>query len=124
MLEAYAAFKLYEHITNKKENFEEHKYGGQKQNKADDILGALTWLGFSFFIIFILLAGIPLTIWACYLSWISNTVVEWGTGFKVLFAFFVFLSPIGYLVSHLIHKYDLLTYIEKIKTSTVNNVVQ
>jgi len=124
MLEAFGAYKLYEHLRKKKEGFEEPKYGGEKQNNADDIFGALGWFGFFFLMIFILLAGIPLTIWACYLSWTSNTIVEWGTGFKILFAFFAFLSPLGYLLSHLIHKYDLLTYIEKIKTPTINNVMQ
>lgn len=124
MLEAFGAYKLYEHLSKKKEGFEEPKYGGEKQNNTDDIFGALGWFGFFFLMIFILLAGIPLTIWACYLSWTSNTIVEWGTGFKVLFAFFAFLSPLGYLFSHLIHKYDLLTYIEKIKTPTINNVMQ
>ena len=123
MLEAYAAYIVHEHFTKKnKEKFEENKYGGQKQNDPD--FGALAWLGVFFLIIFILLAGIPLTIWACYLSWTSNTLVEWGTGFKVLFAFFVFLSPLSYLLTHLIHKYDLLTYIEKIKTPSINNVMQ
>ena len=122
MLEAFVACNFYEHFSKKKEGFEEHKYGGQKKNNAD--FRALGWFGFFFLMIFILLVGIPLTIWACYLSWTSNTVVEWGTGFKVLFAFFVFLSPLSYLLTHLIHKYDLLTYIEKIKTPSINNVMQ
>ena len=124
MLEAFGAYKLYEYLTIKKESFEEPKYGGEKEHNADAYLSTLGFFGFFFLVIFFLVIGIPLTIWACYLSWTSNTVIEWGTGFKVLFAFFVFLSPIGYLLSHLIHKYDLLTYIEKIKTSTINNVVQ
>lgn len=122
MLEAFVAYSCYEHLTTNKEGFEENKYGGQKQNNAD--FGALNWFVFFFLMIFILLVGIPLTIWACYLSWTSNTVVEWGTGFKILFAFFVFLSPLSYLLTHLIHKYDLLTYIEKIKTPSINNVMQ
>ena len=113
MLEVFGAYKLYDRLTKKKESFEELKYGGRKENNPIAIAG---WLGGFFFMIFLLLIGIPITIWACYLSWTSNTVVEWGTGFKILFAFFAFLSPFNYLVSHLIHKYDLLTYIEKIKT--------
>ena len=122
MLEAFFAYKLQEHFNKNTEGFEENKYGGQKQNNAD--FGAFGWFVFFFWMIFILLVGIPLAIWACYLSWTSNTVVEWGTGFKVLFAFFAFLSPLNYLLTHLIHKYDLLTYIEKIKTPSINNVMQ
>jgi hypothetical protein len=121
MLEIFGSYKLYDYLTKKKEGFEEPRYGGEKEKNSTDGLG---WLGFFFFMIFLLLIGIPITILACYLSWTSNTVIEWGEGFKVLFAFFAFFSPFNYLLTHLIHKYDLLTYIEKIKTPTRNNFVQ
>ena len=119
MLEAIAGFKVYENFT-KKEKFEDSAYGGNKKNNTTD--GG--FIGGLLLIIFIFLLIIPLTILACYLSWNSNTLIEWGTGFKVLFAFFAFLCPINYLVSHLTHKYDLLTYIEKQKTGTVFNNIQ
>ena len=54
MLEAFGAYKLYEHLSKKKEGFEEPKYGGEKQNNTDDIFGALGWFGFFFLMIFIL----------------------------------------------------------------------
>ena len=121
MLETIAGFKVYENF-RKKEKFEDSAYGGNKKNIEAVAVGG--FFGVLFLIIFIFLIIIPLTILACYLSWTSNTFIEWGTGFKVLFAFFAFMSPISYLVSHLIHKYDLLTYIEKQKTGTVFNNIQ
>jgi hypothetical protein len=118
MLETFFAVKVYENF-NKKEKFEDNiTYGGNKENKKGSVGGFFSGL---FLIIFILLLIIPLTILACYLSWTSNTFIEWGTGFKILFAFFVFFAPINYLISHLTHKYDLLTYIEKQKTGTIMN---
>lgn len=92
-----------------------------KDNHTSDTVSTIGFFGFFFLIIFIIFIGIPITIGACYLSWTSNTIIEWGKGFKVLFAFFAFLAPSSYLLSHLIHKYDLLTYIEKQKLS--HNVV-
>lgn len=125
VLEVAAANYIYSHFTNK-EKFENNKYGGNRNN-ADAAAGAAAaGFFFTFFlIIFLILLGIPATIAACYFSWTSNTVVEWGTGFKILFAFFAFLAPFNYLLSHLIHKYDLLTYIEKNNTTQiVANTVQ
>lgn len=109
-----------------KEPFKDNKYGGNRNNNAAAAgAGAGAFFATFFFIIFLILLGIPATIAACYFSWTSNTVIEWGTGFKVLFAFFAFLAPFNYLLSHLIHKYDLLTYIEKKNpTQIVGNNLQ
>ena len=121
MLEAIAMLKFYNKF-NKKEKFEDSTYGGNKNKNNDTSTGV--FFGVFFLIIFLLLLGIPMTILACYLSWTSNTLIEWGTGFKVLFAFFFFFAPVNYLLSHLVHKYDLLTYIQKPKTSPVFNNIQ
>ena len=122
MLEAFIVNTLFQPFSNSNntENFEDSNYGGNKNNdnSTDNFY---YWL---FIIIYLLLIGIPMGIVACYLSWNSNTLIEWGTGFKVLFAFFAFLGPLNYLLSHLIHKYDLLTYIEKEKKGTVFNNIQ
>ena len=119
MLEAFFAAKLYKNF-NKNERFEDSTYGGNKKNNTSTNTD-FNWI---FLIIYLLLIALPLGIAACYFSWTSNTLIEWGTGFKVLFAFFAFLAPLQYLLSHLIHKYDLLTYIEKQKTGTVFNNIQ
>lgn len=122
MIEAIAAYKLYERYTNKKEKFNERKWKEDEYNSAD--IATLGFFGIILFLLLILFIVIPITIAACYLSWTSNTAIQWGTGFKVLFAFFAFLAPFHYLINHLIHKYDLLTYIEKIKLPTQNNLIQ
>jgi ABC-type multidrug transport system fused ATPase/permease subunit len=119
MLEVFAVAKVYQNFS-KKEKFEDSTYGGNKKNQKSDA----SFFGIFFLIIFLSLITIPITIAACYLSWTSNTLIEWGTGFKVLFAFFAFLAPVNYLFSHLIHKYDLLTHIEKQKMGTVFNNIQ
>ena len=46
--------------------------------------------------------------WAAWLSWDANTVVEWDTIPKSIFAFFAFLGGISYLFSYLIYKWDLV----------------
>jgi hypothetical protein len=120
MLEAFILHNTAELFNIEKEKFEDSKYGGNKNNN-NSTDNFYYWF---FMIIYLLLIGIPLGILACYLSWKSNTLIEWGTGFKVLFAFFAFFGPINYLFSHLIHKYDLLTYIKKERTGTVFNNIQ
>lgn len=65
--------------------------------------------------IFYLIIAIILGIWAVKLSWRSNSLIEWDKGYKIFFAFFAFLGGFQYLVSHLIFKADLLSYIRKIK---------
>jgi len=46
--------------------------------------------------------------WAAWLSWDANTVVEWDTIPKSIFAFFAFLGGLTYLFSYLIYKWDLV----------------
>lgn len=136
MLEAFVLLKVYDKFNKKKQIDNYSNWGGKKEhyghhtmndrikNENNSTVTIGGFFGIFFLIIFFLLLGIPLTIGACYLSWESNTLIEWGTGFKVLFAFFAFLSPFSYLLSHLIHKYDLLTYIKKQKTGHIFNNIQ
>jgi hypothetical protein len=46
--------------------------------------------------------------WAVYLSWTSNTMLDWHPAAKVIFAIFAFMSSISYLLTHLINKLDLV----------------
>jgi len=74
----------------------------------------LTVIGIIGLIIYLIIA-IALGIWAVKLSWSSNTLIEWGKGYKIIFAFFAFIGAFQYLVAHLVFKADLLGYIRKIK---------
>lgn len=53
--------------------------------------------------------------YAAYLSWRSNSLINWGTGWKIFFGFFAFLCGFNYLVSYLIFKADLVAYIRRSK---------
>ena len=68
-----------------------------------------------FFIVLMYLIEIALGIWAAMLSWKSNSLIEWGTGFKVLFSIFAFFGGWHYLLIHLINKQDLILAIRKSK---------
>jgi predicted Na+-dependent transporter len=47
--------------------------------------------------------------WAAYLSWTANTLVNWNIFAKVIFSLFAALNGIGYLISYLIFKWDLVS---------------
>lgn len=64
-----------------------------------------------FSLIFIIVFGS----YAAYLSWRSNSLINWGTGWKIFFGFFAFLFGFNYLVSYLIFKADLVAYIRRSK---------
>jgi hypothetical protein len=61
------------------------------------------------FILFWIILGVI----SAYLSWSSNTLIEWETPFKVLFALGAFLFPIYYLLMYFIGKLSLIRYIER-----------
>mgnify|MGYP006075214863 FL=1 len=112
VLEMFVAKYLLNKKNEKFENNNSNKWGDNKDDidkvKSVGTFAIVLWIiGFIF--------TIPFMIGACYFSWTSNTLIEWGNGFKILFAFFAFLAPISYLVTHLIHKYDLVIYVEKQK---------
>jgi len=67
--------------------------------------------GFIFMFIFIIVFGA----YAAYLSWKSNSLIEWGTGWKILFSIFAFMAGFSYLISYLIYKADLVAYINRSK---------
>lgn len=75
--------------------------------------------GFAIFGIIIMIVVFIFTViiggYSAYLSWYANTLIEWGTGYKVLFSFFAFLSGVSYLLSYLIYKLDLLNNIRRSK---------
>lgn len=55
---------------------------------------------------------IALAVWAVYLSWTSNSLIEWNIFAKLFFAIFAFLFSVSYLITHLINKWDLIHYIK------------
>lgn len=63
-----------------------------------------------FLIFFVLLA-----VWAVSLSWSSNTMAGWSLVPKIFFAFFAALFNMSYLMSHLLHKVDLLMVLKELK---------
>lgn len=60
------------------------------------------------FIIFWVMLGVL----SAYLSWSSNTLIQWETHFKVIFALGAFLFPIYYLLMFFIGKLSLIRYIQ------------
>lgn len=60
-----------------------------------------------FIIIWVLLG-----VYCAYLSWTSNTLINWDVHYKVLFAFGAFMFPIYYLLMYFIGKYSLVRYIQ------------
>lgn len=58
-------------------------------------------------LLWLLLFGAP----AAYLSWSSNSLIGWHWLMKAFFAFFAFTNGFWYLISHLIHKVDLIRHI-------------
>lgn len=72
------------------------------------------WSFFSIlFLILSLLFLLPFCVLSAYLSWYSNSLIDWGGGFKFVFALFAFFFPFTYLINHLVHKYDLILHINK-----------
>lgn len=48
---------------------------------------------------------------AAMLSWNSNSLIGWGTGYKTVFSTGAFLFPLYYLLLHFIAKYDMIMFI-------------
>lgn len=61
-----------------------------------------------FIIVWVLLGAM-----SAYLSWWSNTLIQWDTHFKVLFSLGAFLFPIYYLLMFFIGKLSLIRYIQR-----------
>jgi hypothetical protein len=59
-------------------------------------------------VVLVVVTGIP----AAVLSWRSNARIGWNPAMRVLFSFFAFLMGIAYLINHLVHKLDLLRFIQ------------
>lgn len=69
--------------------------------------GIVLGIGIGFFILYIII-WLSLGTLAAYLSWKSNSVAGWSTLPKSIFSLFAFFFCLSYLISHLIHKLDLL----------------
>lgn len=89
------------------------------EHKDDNKVKYVGWL--LLLLIVILVIELALAIWAVYLSWTSNSLIEWNAFAKVFFALFAFLFSINYLITHLINKWDLVSYI---RTHQVVNVIE
>jgi hypothetical protein len=63
----------------------------------------------------ILVAELLCSVFAAYLSWTSNSLIQWNGFAKVIFAVFAFLNGVGYLITHLFNKLDLVRYIRRIQ---------
>ena len=77
--------------------------------------GSNVFLGITILYVFLLIIWLALAIWAVSLSWSSNTVIGYNPLAKGFFAFFAFFFATSYLFSHLIHKLDLLYFIDKLQ---------
>lgn len=86
-------------------------YDKQKREGFKDIdVKSAFWVPF---LIALIILIVLCSIWAAYLSWKSNSMLGWGPVPKVIFAVFAFWAGVSYLLSHLIHKLDLLLRIER-----------
>ena len=68
--------------------------------------------GFLLLLVVVIAIEIALAVWAVYLSWTSNSLIEWNIFAKLFFAIFAFLFSVSYLITHLINKWDLIHYIK------------
>ena len=80
------------------------------------------WSFFSIlFLILSLLFLLPFCVLSAYLSWYSNSLIDWCGGFKFVFALFAFFFPFTYLIKHLVHKYDVILHINKNNELFIDN---
>ncbi len=61
----------------------------------------------------LILLELVLGVWAAVLSFKSNRFIGWGAAPSVLFAIFAFLFNILYLLTHLICKCDIISFVRK-----------
>lgn len=50
---------------------------------------------------------------SAYLSWKSNSLIGWHAAFKAFFALAAFMFPYAYLFAHVVHKLDLVMFIQR-----------
>lgn len=107
MLEYFLANRVYERFGDKEVKVKVPAPPPKKKASAGSIIAT---------IIFVVLY-LAIMLWSASLSWMSNTIAGWGIMGKIVFALFAALFAISYLLTHLIHKYDLLLVIEKLQPS-------
>ena len=78
-------------------------YDTSSDHRHEEKINGVSWLLIT---LWTLLWGLP----AAYLSWTSNTLVEWHIIFKVLFSIGAFFWGIAYLLGYLIFRLDLVLY--------------
>ena len=107
-----------------RERYEENEKDGTMtiqvstaDGSGDVTVPGFPWLLFLPLIIGIAIVEIALGAFAVYLSWTSNTLIEWGAFAKVVFAFFAFINGLGYLITHLFNKLDLIMYVRSMRQS-------
>jgi hypothetical protein len=108
MIMEYFIYKNVEQNNGKKEmySYPYNKYNNnndnenmifvEKQSVPESVLLIM-------FVIYLILG-----IFSAKLSWNSNTIAGWSTGYKLIFSFFAFMFPCTYITAHLIFKMDLL----------------
>lgn len=87
---------------------------GDNYYDDDDVdreAAAAIGIGLLLLILLGIFVSLLLGVAAVYLSWSSNSVIGWDPVFKIIFALFAFFNPVSYLISHLLHKVDLLNFI-------------
>jgi hypothetical protein len=69
----------------------------------------------SVFMAVVLVIELLLGVWAAYLSYTSNRLIDWGHPWCIVFAIIAFFSGAHYLFIHLINKLDLICAIRKMR---------
>jgi hypothetical protein len=85
------------------------KFTDQKQTDTSSSSSSSSIVGWIVLVCIVL----PLGVYAAYLSWGANTLVEWGPVPKSIFAFFAFIGGFSYLIGYWIQKYDLIQALKK-----------
>lgn len=106
-MDTFAAQVVYEHFTDSSS-----KTTTTTKSKSLSTGAIIGWILYAIF-------TVAIGSWAAYLSWKANTLAEWGTGWKVLFSFFAFFCGFSYLFTYLIHKYDLVIVINKLRPTQI-----
>ena len=101
---------LWKKLEKKREGYGESSGDGGGDGESS---GDASWLAIVPVLVAVVIAAILFGAFAVYLSWTSNSLIGWGAFAKVVFAFFAFLNGLGYLITHLVNKLDLIAHIKR-----------
>jgi hypothetical protein len=87
--------------------------GGDRDDAGDDDTGKKIGTALTVFSIVLLVIDVLFGALAAYLSWTSNSLIEWNVPAKLLFAIFAFFSNFFYITAHVFHKLDMMFYIRR-----------